>query len=126
MEQSLVAGWKTHCVHGPKRSKRRTRCVRHDTRLSFPTGFPLVGKTLGGEFANQLALFQHSAYGDRFVFLEVKREAQFAVNPFAIANRSRAGVIRISGAGDSRAINFESKTCRSFHVVNVESDVPLA
>src|SRR5207237_10205096 len=108
------------------RLRRRSLQTACEARLSFPTGFPLVGKTLGGEFANQLALFQHSADGDRFVFLEVKREAQFAVNPFAIANRSRAGVIRISGAGDSRAINFESKTCRSFHVVNVESDVPLA
>src|ERR1051326_749542 len=59
------------------------------------------------------------------MFHKVERETQFAVDPFAIANRSWASVIRESRASDFRAVHFESETGGSLHFVNIEGDDPL-
>ena len=53
------------------------------------------------------------------MLLEIEREAQFTVRVFAVANRSRSGVIGISRAGDSRSLDFKSKARRRRMLLNM-------
>ena len=71
---------------------------RSSLALSIPTSslprcLPFVSKAFGVKLADELASLESAGNRYRFVFLEIERETQFAVSPFAIAYRSGAGVV---------------------------------